>query len=58
MSGLIGRTNFCREISIEEIQETIEAFGEAARRVSTALSFSKPGREFGLAFPPSLTVMD
>jgi len=36
MSGLIGRTDFCREMSIEEIQETIEAFGEAARRAKTA----------------------
>jgi 2,4-dienoyl-CoA reductase-like NADH-dependent reductase (Old Yellow Enzyme family)/thioredoxin reductase len=36
MSSLIGKTNFCREMTIEEIQETIEAFGEAARRAQAA----------------------
>lgn len=36
MSSLIGKTNFCRQMTIEEIQETIETFGEAARRAQAA----------------------
>jgi len=36
MSSLTGKTNFCREMAIEEVQETIEAFGEAGRRAQAA----------------------
>lgn len=36
MSSLAGKTNFCREMEIEEVQETIEAFGEAGRRAQAA----------------------